>query len=44
MRNDEFAMAFVKTAEGIRKFAIMEIFDEWVASYEQGRNHTTEQK
>jgi len=42
MRPMNFAFAFVKTEEGIRKFAIQEKDGLWIPSFEQSRNQTFE--
>lgn len=38
VRNDAFARAYVKTADGIREFRVAEHEGYWIAVYEQGAN------
>lgn len=42
MRNDDFAWAFVKTNNGIRKFVILDSGEFWEPIYEQGSNQRKE--
>ncbi len=40
LRNDEFAMVFVRTSTGIRKFYISDVGGNWIAEIELGENRT----
>jgi len=39
MRNDGYAMAYVRNDEGIRAFRIIEVNDNWWPAFEIARNH-----